>query len=74
MVKSYLFDAQTKSEIGQALWQARHEKHLYINNVASSTGVPSKIIDGMELGKFMKYGSLRKLMDFYGKQVKVIID
>ena len=53
MGKSYLFDNQTKSEIAQALWQARHQKHLYINNVASSTGVPSKIIDGMELGKFM---------------------
>ncbi|MBQ8482257.1 MAG: hypothetical protein IJ532_06965 [Alphaproteobacteria bacterium] len=71
MAKSYLFDTQTKLEIGQALWQARHEKHLYINNVASSTGIPSKIIDGMELGKFMKYGSLRKLMDFYGVQIKI---
>ena len=73
MAKNYLFDAQTKIEIGQSLWQARHEKHLYINNVAVKTGIPSKIIDGMELGKFMEYSSLRKLMGFYGKWVNIII-
>lgn len=71
MVKNYLFDAQTKQEIGQALWQARQEKHLYINNVSVKTGIPYKIIDGMELGKFMKFSSLRKLMEFYGKQISI---
>ncbi|MBQ8482358.1 MAG: hypothetical protein IJ532_07490 [Alphaproteobacteria bacterium] len=74
MVKSYLFDKQTKLEIGQALWQARHEKRLYLTNVSVKTKIPCKIIEGMELGKFMEYGPLRKLLEFYGKRVKVILD
>lgn len=74
MVKSYLFDKQTKKEIGQELWRLRHEKHLYLKNVSSQTHIPCKIIDSMELGKSMKFASLRKLMDFYGKRVKVVLD
>ncbi len=74
MVKSYLFDKQTKLEIGQELWRLRHDKRLYLTNVSVKTKIPCRIIEGMELGKFMQYGSLRKLMDFYGKRVKVILD
>ena len=74
MVKSYLFDKQTKEEIGHELWRLRHERHLYLDNVSAQTHIPRKIIDSMELGKSMKYGSLRRLMEFYGKRVKVILD
>ena len=74
MVKSYLFDKQTKLEIGQELWRLRYDKRLYLTNVSVKNKIPCRIIEGMEPGKFMQYGSLRKLLDFYVKKVKVILD
>ena len=51
--KNYSLDKQTKRQIGAALWQIRYEKHLYLKNVTTATNIPSRIIEGMELGKFI---------------------
>ena len=72
--KNYSFDKQTKRDIGFALWQIRYEKHLYLKNITTQTKIPMRIIEGMELGKFIKYGALRKLMDFYGKKIKITLE
>ena len=51
--KNYSLDKQTKRQIGAALWQIRYEKHLYLKNVTTATNIPSRIIEGMELDKFI---------------------
>jgi hypothetical protein len=74
MEKNYSLDKQTKRDIGAALWQVRYEKHLYLKNIATQTGIPCRIIEGMELGKFIKYGALQKLGKFYDKKIKITFE
>ena len=74
MAKSYLFDNVTKRQIGVALWQIRHEKHLYLKNVTTATNIPSLIIEGMELGKFIQYSALQKLGKYYDKKIKITFE
>ena len=72
--KNYSLDKETKRQIGGALWQIRYEKHLYLRNVTAATNIPSRIIEGMELGKFIQYSALRKLSEFYGKRIKITFE
>ena len=74
MIKNYSLDKQTKRDIGAALWQMRHEKHLYLQNISARTKIPCRIIEGMELGKFIQYGALRRLTEFYGKKIKITFE
>ena len=75
MSKNGLFlDKQTSYEIGQALWQMRAEKHLYLRHVVKATNIPSDVIEGMELGKFIQYGTIRKLINFYGKTMRIVFE
>ncbi len=69
----FLIDKQTIREVGQALWQIRYDKHLYLRNVAHQTGIPEDVIDGMEIGKYARYGHLRKLADFYGVTINITL-
>ena len=72
--KNYSLDKQTKRDIGAALWQIRYEKHLYLKNITAQTKIPMRIIEGMELGKFIQYGALRRLMEFYDKHIKITFE
>ena len=72
--KNYSLGKQTKRQIGAALWQIRYEKHLYLKNVTTATNIPSRIIEGMELGKFIQYSALQKLSKFYDKKIKITFE
>ena len=75
MAKNGIFlDKQTAREIGQALWQMRTEKHMYLRHVVKATHIPSEVIEGMEIGKFIQYGTIRKLINFYGKKMKITFE
>ena len=75
MAKNGIFlDKQTAREIGQALWQIRAEKHLYLRHVVKATNILSDVIEGMELGKFIQYGTIRKLINFYGKKMRITFE
>ena len=69
----YFIDNATKYEIGRELWRLRQENHLYLRHVAQQTGIPEYAIEGMEIGKFIQYGTLRKLLNFYGKKMRIIL-
>ncbi|MBQ8481860.1 MAG: hypothetical protein IJ532_04950 [Alphaproteobacteria bacterium] len=60
-----------RMQIGHELWLARQEKHLYIYQVAKHSRVPIDLIDIMELGKAIDVTALKKLLKFYGKQIKI---
>ena len=70
----YFMDRQSMFEIGLSLWKIRREKHFYLDKVEKATGIPKRIIEGMEIGKFMQYSTLRKLMEFYGVQIKITFE
>ena len=75
MSKNGIFlDNQTAREIGQALWQIRTEKHMFLRTVSNRTNVPERVIEGIEIGKFIQYGTIRKLINFYGKKMKITFE
>ena len=75
MSKNGIFlDNQTAREIGQALWQIRTEKHMFLRTVSNRTNVPERIIEGIEIGKFIQYGTIRKLINFYGKKMRIVFE
>ena len=75
MSKNGIFlDNQTASEIGQALWQMRTEKHMFLRTVSNRTNVPERVIEGIEIGKFIQYGTIRKLINFYGKKMRIVFE
>ena len=75
MSKNGIFlDNQTAREIGQALWQMRTEKHMFLRTVSNRTNVPERVIEGIEIGKFIQYGTIRKLINFYGKKMRIMFE
>lgn len=71
---SVLIDKDLARQFGTQLWQARQEHHLYLKNVATAINVLERLIEGMELGKFMRYGVLVRLLKFYEKKVKLTLE
>ena len=69
-----LLDKNGAREFGAELQKIRHEKHMYLKNVSAITKVPENIIEGMELGRLMRYGALHRLLKFYGKKVKIMLE
>ena len=73
MGKRYLLDKESLKQLSYELWHLRHDKNLLLRQVESRTGVPAEIIEALELGRFMQYGYFRKLMNFYGKEMKIYL-
>ncbi len=69
-----LLNKDEARKFGIQLLQIRHERHLYLKNVSAITKIPPRIIEGMELGRLMRYGALQKLLKFYGKKVKITLE
>ena len=72
MTKPIGLDKKAMREFGQNLWLARQEKRLTLKQAARATNLPEHIIDGMELGRFVQYSALRRLMAFYGKTARIV--
>ncbi len=70
----YYMDKETLREIGHGLWQLRVEHHMYLKSVAYQTKIPQRVIEGMEIGKFIKYADFRRLIEFYGKEMKIVFE
>ena len=70
----YYMDKKTLREIGRGLWQLRVDRHMYLKSVAYQTNIPQRIIEGMEIGKFIQYTAFRRLLQFYGKNMKVVFE
>lgn len=74
MSKQVGLDKTAMREFGRNLWLARQEKKLTLKQVAKKTNLPERIIDRMELGGFVQYSALRKLMEFYQKRARIIFE
>ena len=73
-IKSCCMDKQTIQEIGHQLWQMRQERRMYLHTVSFQTKIPERVIEGMEIGKFIKYAPLRCLIAFYGKKMRIVFE
>ena len=66
-----IIDKKAVKEIGAAFFKLRCEKSLFIYQVAKKTAMPEKVIEGIELGRYIKYGKIRRLAEFYGKKIYI---
>ena len=74
MSKVYSVDKESVRQIGRELWRLRREKNLLLQQVEKKSGVPAKIIESLELGRYLQYGYLRKLLAFYGKELRIVLE
>ncbi len=70
----YYMDKQTLREIGEGLWRLRKERGMYLRTVATQTNLPERVIEGMEIGKFIQYSAFRRLTEFYGKKMRILFE
>ena len=67
-------DKTSLKQLGYELWRLRCERNLLLRQVENRTGIPARIIESLELGRFLQYGFYRKLMEFYGKKMKIVLE
>ncbi len=67
-------DKETLREIGYELWKLRKQRGMYLKSVAFQTKLPERIIEGMEIGKFIQYKAFRRLTEFYGKKMRIVFE
>ncbi|MBQ8480949.1 MAG: hypothetical protein IJ532_00245 [Alphaproteobacteria bacterium] len=72
--REYLVDKQTMKEIGYELWKMRVERNMFLHQVTMRTGIPARDIEGMEMGRYVRYRYLRGLIAFYGKEMKIVFE
>ena len=73
MITNFM-DKQSVVDIGEELFKLRRSKHLFLAQVARETGISAKSVEGIELGRYIKFGDLRMLLRFYGKKIKISLD
>ena len=69
-----VIDKKAVKEIGLEFFRLRREKSLFIYQVAKRTSMPEKVIEGIELGRYVKYGKIRRLAEFYGKRTRIVFE
>ncbi|MBR1841562.1 MAG: hypothetical protein IJ778_05485 [Alphaproteobacteria bacterium] len=69
-----IIDKKAVKEIGAEFFKLRREKSLFIYQVAKKTAMPEKIIEGIELGRYIKYGKIRRLAKFYDKKIYITLE
>ena len=72
MSKQIGIDKQAMREFGHKLWLARQEKNLTIKQLSKQLNLPEHIIDSMEVGRFVQYSALRRMMQYYGKTAHIV--
>ena len=71
---NFYMDGEIIREFGRQLWQIRQQKRLYLKKVAADINVPVRLIEGMELGKFVKYSVMRRLLEYYDTNIKLTLE
>ncbi len=58
-------------QLGAALWAERQQKGIRLNSIRVQTGLAPEVIDRIELGKAIIPTSIKKLLNFYNKKIKI---
>lgn len=69
-----LFSNEALAEICPQLKQLRIERRLSIEELSVATHLTLKVLRRMENGKCLPYSYYRKLLKFYGKNMKMVIE
>lgn len=69
-----LFSNEALAKICPQLKQLRIERRLSIEELSVATHLTLKVLRRMENGKCLPYSYYRKLLKFYGKNMKMVIE
>ncbi len=64
-------DKIISKQLGFALWEERQKKGLRLASLQHQTGLSQNLIDRIELGKAVPPSYVKKLLEFYKKNIKV---
>ena len=68
-----MFNDKIKRMIGEELQKYRSSRFWQLKTLATRTGIPWYIIDNMEIGSVRRWEYYRRLLDFYGKEIKIVL-
>ena len=62
---------RVKHKVGLALSETRHKLGLKLKDLAKETGLSWQDIDNVETGHICGWPTYRRLLEFYGKEIKI---
>ena len=69
-----LISKEITAEIAPQLKQLRLDRQLSIEELQVATHISRRILNRMENGKFLTFSHLRRLLEFYGKKVRIVLE
>lgn len=74
MSKDRFINRLAREEIGYNLWLLRRERNLNLQRLSLKINVPIHILDDIERGRHFEFCALYRLMNFYGKKLKITFE
>ena len=71
MSRNHFINKSAREEIGYNLWLLRRGKNLNLKRLSAKTKIPMCVLDDIERGRYFEFCALYKLLDFYGKKIKI---
>ena len=71
MSNNHFINKESREELGYALWLLRRERRLNLARLSRKINVPAHVIDDIERGRHFEFCAVYKLLDFYGKKMKI---
>ena len=69
-----LFSNEVLAEISPQLKQLRLERHISIEELQNATHLSLKVLRRIENGKCLPCSYYRRLLEFYGKKMRIVIE
>ncbi len=62
------------AEICPQLKQLRQERGLSLEELQAQVHIETKLLKRMEAGRYLPYSFLKRLLAFYGKSIRIVIE
>ena len=70
----HLINKEIKAEICPQLKQLRLERGLSLEELSDAVRISVRMLKRIENNKCLCYSQLRRLLDFYGKKVRIVFE
>jgi len=71
MSNNHFINRESREELGYALWLLRRERRLNLARLSQKVKIPARVLDEIERGRHFEFCAVYKLLDFYGKKMKI---
>ena len=71
MSNNHFINKESREELGYALWLLRRERRLNLARLSQKVNIPARVLDDIERGRHFEFCAVYKLLDFYGKKMKI---